>query len=84
MSAQTSGGELPTALVGIVERTSKVANVIPVRGTRLEGDLGLDSLSMIDIAVAAEEAFGIRIPDDDLERFVTVGDVADYVLRKKS
>lgn len=84
MSAQTSGGELPTALVGIVERTSKVANVIPVRGTRLEGDLGLDSLSMIDFAVAAEEAFGIRIPDDDLERFVTVGDVADYVLRKKS
>ena len=43
--------------------------------------LGLDSLSKIDLAVAAEDRFGIPIPDEDLERFVTVGDLLDYVHR---
>ena len=43
--------------------------------------LGLDSLSKIDLAVAAEDRFGIAIPDEDLERFVVVGDLLDYVRR---
>ena len=43
--------------------------------------LGLDSLSKIDLAVAAEDRFGIAIPDEDLERFVVVGDLLDYVHR---
>jgi acyl carrier protein len=38
----------------------------------------VDSLSLIDVAVAAEDTFGIRIPDDDLERFQTVGDGVGY------
>jgi acyl carrier protein len=29
---------------------------------RLREDLGIDSLSLIDVAVAAEDTFGIRIP----------------------
>ena len=43
--------------------------------------LGLDSLSKIDLAVAAEDRFSIVISDEDLERFVTVGDLIDYVHR---
>ena len=43
--------------------------------------LGLDSLAKIDLAVAAEDRFGIAIPDEDLERFVDVGDLLDYVHR---
>jgi len=50
----------------------------------LQSDLGLDSLAMIDVAVAAEDAFGVSIPDDDLERFQTVGDVVNYVQHAKS
>jgi acyl carrier protein len=45
------------------------------------GKLGLDSLSEIDLAVAAEDRFGIAIPDEDLERFVDVGELLDYVHR---
>ena len=48
---------------------------------RLRGDLGIDSLSLIDVAVAAEDTFGIRIPDEDLERFQVVGDALDYIRR---
>nr|WP_294544236.1 acyl carrier protein [uncultured Rhodopila sp.] len=43
--------------------------------------LGLDSLSKIDLAVAAEDRFGIVIPDEELERFAVVGDLLDYVQR---
>jgi acyl carrier protein len=33
------------------------------------------------VAVAAEDALGVSLPDEDLERFQTVGDVIDYVRR---
>ena len=49
------------------------------RGSRLREDLGINSLSMIDVACAAEDRFGVRVPDDDLERFVTVGDAVDFL-----
>jgi acyl carrier protein len=42
-------------------------------------DLDIDSLSMVEIAVQAEEMFGVKIPDDELPNFKTVGDAVDYV-----
>ena len=38
---------------------------------------------MIDVACATEDAFGIRIPDEELERFRTVGDAVDYIRRAR-
>jgi salicylate hydroxylase len=63
-----------TALAGLLDRP---------RGTRLE-ELGLDSLARIDLAVAAEDRFGVAIPDETLEGFVTVGDVLDHIRRAKA
>jgi acyl carrier protein len=59
-------------------------NIMGIHPAQMSRDLhlekfDLDSLSKIDLAVAAEDRFGIPIPDDDLERFVTVGDLLDYV-----
>ena len=72
--------EIETAFAELVEN---IAGTHPARIDRnLHLDkLGLDSLSKIDLAVAAEDRFGIPIPDEDLERFVTVGDLLDYVHR---
>jgi acyl carrier protein len=42
-------------------------------------DLDVDSLSMVEIATAAEDRFGIRIPDDDLKDLKTVGDAVRYI-----
>ena len=42
-------------------------------------DLDVDSLSMVEIATAAEDKFGIRIPDDDLKDLKTVGDAVSYI-----
>ncbi len=44
-------------------------------------DLDIDSLSMVEIAVAAQDKFGVEIPDDQLKDLKTVQDVVDYVGR---
>jgi acyl carrier protein len=43
-------------------------------------DLDVDSLSMVEVAMAAEEKFGVKIPDDELPKLKTVGDAVNYIL----
>ena len=42
-------------------------------------DLDIDSLSMVEIAVAAQDKFGVEIPDDQLKDLKTVQDVVNFV-----
>ena len=42
-------------------------------------DLDVDSLSMVEVVVAAEERFNVRIPDDDVKNLRTVGDAVSYI-----
>jgi acyl carrier protein len=42
-------------------------------------DLDVDSLSMVEVVVAAEEKFGVKIPDDDVKNLKTVGDAVGYI-----
>ena len=44
-------------------------------------DLDVDSLSMVEVVVAAEERFGVSIPDDDVKNLKTVGDAVTYIER---
>ena len=44
-------------------------------------DLDIDSLSMVEIAVQAEDKFGVKIPDDELANLKTVGDAVDYIVK---
>ena len=46
---------------------------------KLRADLGLDSLAMIELLFKVEEAFDLEIPNDDLSKITTVGDVVAYV-----
>ena len=48
---------------------------------RIGNDLGIDSLTMVEVVVAAEDRFGSVIADDDWSRFVTVSDVIAYIER---
>jgi acyl carrier protein len=44
-------------------------------------DLDIDSLSMVEIAVAAQDKFGVEIPDEELKNLKTVQDVVHFVQR---
>lgn len=45
----------------------------------LRDDLGLDSMATIEMLYRIEETFDLQIPDEDLQKFRTVGDVTAYV-----
>jgi acyl carrier protein len=45
-------------------------------------DLGADSLDVVELVMAIEEAFDIEIPDEDAEAIRTLGDVEKYVAEK--
>ncbi len=42
-------------------------------------DLGADSLDVVELVMALEEAFDLEIPDDDAEKIRTVKDIVDYL-----
>jgi len=46
---------------------------------RLVEDLGADELDLVYIVMRLEEEFGIHIPDDAVETFLTVRDVVNYM-----
>ncbi|HZC69707.1 MAG TPA: acyl carrier protein [Jatrophihabitans sp.] len=42
-------------------------------------DLDVDSLSMVEVAMAVEDKFNAKIPDDELSNLKTVGDAVSYI-----
>ncbi len=42
-------------------------------------DLGADSLDLVELVMAFEEAFDLDIPDEDAEKIVTVKDAIEYI-----
>lgn len=47
--------------------------------TDILNDLGADSLSVVDLAMALEDEFEIEMPDEELESIRTVGDIVNYI-----
>lgn len=74
----------PDLLAGLAEILQEIAGTKPEavlpEATFLD-DLEVDSLSMVEVVVACEERFGVRIPDDALEGMKTVQDALDYIAK---
>ena len=67
---------------GLAEILNEVADVDTADVTddkSFTDDLDVDSLSMVEVAMAAEEKFGVKIPDDELPKLKTVGDAVSYI-----
>ena len=45
----------------------------------LVSDLGVNSLELADLILMCEEKVNIEISDEDIHKFVTVGDVVNYL-----
>jgi acyl carrier protein len=74
-------------LEGLANIVNEIAG-IPVEDVELDksftDDLDVDSLSMVEVVVAAEESFDVKIPDDDVKNLKTVGDAVDYILKAQA
>ncbi len=70
-------------LEGLAEIVNEIAG-IPAEDVELDksftDDLDVDSLSMVEVVVAAEERFEVKIPDDEVKNLKTVGDAVEYIL----
>jgi acyl carrier protein len=42
-------------------------------------DLDIDSLSMVEVVMAAEDKWGVKIPDSEVKNLKTVGDAVAYI-----
>ena len=45
----------------------------------LSGDLAINSIELAELILRCEETFGIEIQEDEMHKFVTVGDVVEYL-----
>ncbi|TWG91247.1 acyl carrier protein [Nocardioides sp. J9] len=76
--------EIRAALAEIV---NEVAG-IPAENVQLDksfsDDLDVDSLSMVEVVVEAEEKFGVTIPDDEVKNLKTVGDAVAYIEKNQA
>ena len=48
-------------------------------GARFEEDLEVDSLGVVELLMALEDNFGVKIPDEEAEQIATVGEAVDLV-----
>ena len=73
--------EIQTGLAEILE---EVAGVTPADATpekSFTDDLDVDSLSMVEIATAAEDKFGVSIPDAAITDLRTVDDAVAFIAK---
>jgi acyl carrier protein len=76
---QVTEQEILSGLAEIIEEIAGTpADEVTPEANFVE-DLDIDSLSMVEIAVAAQDKFGVEIPDEQLKDLKTVQDVVNFV-----
>jgi acyl carrier protein len=77
---------MPTSEADIITGLGEIVNEIvgiPAEDVQPDkafiDDLDIDSLSMVEIIVAAEERFGVKIPDDEVKKLKSVGDAVSFI-----
>ena len=69
-------------LSGLADIVNEVAGV-PVDDVQLDksfvDDLDIDSLSMVEVVMAAEDKWDVKIPDSEVKNLRTVGDAVAYI-----
>ena len=69
-------------LDGLAVIVNEVAGV-PVEDVQadksFDDDLDIDSLSMVEVVMAAEDKWGVKIPDSEVKNLKTVGDAVNFI-----
>jgi acyl carrier protein len=80
MTSTLSPADVTAGLAEVLEEVAGTPADKVVREAKFDADLDVDSLTMVEVVVACEEKFGIRIPDEALEQMTTVGEAVDFIL----
>jgi acyl carrier protein len=79
MTVPASREEIVSGLAEVLEEVAGTPADKVTPDAAFDKDLDVDSLTMVEVVVACEERFGVRIPDEALESLRTVGDAVDYI-----
>ena len=74
------GDEIEIRVRKIVAEQLGVAPAEITATANILDDLGADSLDVVELVMALEDAFQIEVPDEEMEAIRTVGDVERFVL----
>lgn len=70
---------MKSKIVDIIANQLGVEKDIITLEANVVDDLGADSLDVVELVMALEEAFDLEIPDEDAENIRTVKDIFDYL-----
>lgn len=84
---KTGNAELAgPVVIGIIERFLEPEKrdllKVPKDSLRMVDDLGLDSLTMVEIVLAVEDAVGTSIDNEDVQKIHTLGDIKAFISSK--
>lgn len=71
--------EMKAKVVDIIANQLGVEKDIITPQAHVIDDLGADSLDVVELIMALEEAFDVEIPDEEAEKIRTVQDIYDYI-----
>ena len=71
--------EMQKKIVDIIANQLGVEKEIVTAEANVVDDLGADSLDVVELVMALEEAFDLEIPDDEAEKIRTVKDILEYL-----
>lgn len=71
--------EIKKQVVRIISESAGVDEVEITENSRLQDDLGVDSLDAVFIIMECEKEFNIGIPDDEAAELNTFGEIIDYI-----
>lgn len=73
--------EMQQKVVNIIANQLGVERDLVTLDANVVDDLGADSLDVVELVMALEEAFDLEIPDEEAEKIRTVKDIIEYLAK---
>lgn len=80
--SKNSNEDIKDRVISIVAKTLSIEEDEVHLYSRLEADLGADSLDAVELIMEVEKEFGLTIPDEAAEKIRTIGDIVSYLQRR--
>lgn len=69
-------------IVAIIRNANVVAEPDALQENLRLADQGIDSLGVFNILLLIEEQYGIKIPDEEIDRLASIADIVEYLNQK--
>ncbi|MEU3528575.1 acyl carrier protein [Streptomyces sp. NPDC038707] len=79
----TTREDLTNEVIALTERTAPDLEGIVTADLSFD-EMGMDSLTRIDLLAAVEKAYGLEVPDDQIGNLIGISNVVDFLTASKA